>query len=91
MEIDSVMDWLDGMENHFECKGVSGAQKVKVAKSRHRGSALTWWKYVEDKMISMGQFYFFWLSQLECHGYQIKGEISYLMILKSSFIREDMD
>ena len=59
MEIDSVMDWLDGMENHFECKGVSGAQKVKVAKSRHRGSALTWWKYVEDKMISMGQFYFF--------------------------------
>ena len=25
MDIDAVMDWLEGMENHFECKGISKA------------------------------------------------------------------
>ena len=55
MDIDAVMDWLDGMENHFECEGVSKAQKVKVAKSRLKGSSLTWWKYVQDERINMGK------------------------------------
>ena len=55
MDIDAVMDWIDGMENHFECEGVSEEQKVKVVKSRLRGSALTRWKYVQDERISMGK------------------------------------
>ena len=55
MDIDAVMDWLEGMENHFECEGISEAQKVKVAKSRLRGSALTWWKYLQDERVSMGK------------------------------------
>lgn len=46
MEADLVMDWIEGMENHFECDGVTEAQKVKVAKSRLRGSTLTWWKFI---------------------------------------------
>ena len=27
MDIDAVMDWINVMENHFECEGVSEAQK----------------------------------------------------------------
>ena len=27
-----IMEWIEGMENHFECDGVSDAQKVKVEK-----------------------------------------------------------
>lgn len=49
MDPDLIMDWIGGMENHFECDGVSNAQKVKVAKSRLRGSALTWWKFVQTE------------------------------------------
>ena len=45
MDIDAVMDWLEGMEYHFECEGISKEKKVKVAKSRLRYSTLTWWKY----------------------------------------------
>lgn len=44
-----VMEWIEGMENYFECEGISEAQKVKVAKSRIRGSTLTWWKFVQLK------------------------------------------
>ena len=51
MDIDAVMDWIDGMENHFECEGVSKAQKIKLAKSRLRGSTLNWWKYVQDERV----------------------------------------
>ena len=34
MDPDLIMEWIEGMENHFECDGVSDAQKVKVARSR---------------------------------------------------------
>ena len=37
------------MENHFECEGITKAQKVKVAKSRLRGATLTWWKYLQEE------------------------------------------
>lgn len=46
MDPDSVMEWIEGLENHFECEGVIEAQKVKVDKSRLRGAALTWWKFI---------------------------------------------
>ena len=47
MESDLVMELTEWLENHFECEGVSKAQKVKVAKSRLRGASLTWWKFVQ--------------------------------------------
>ena len=46
---------MDGMENYFECEGVSEEQKVKVVKSSLRGLVLTWWKYVQDERINMGK------------------------------------
>ena len=57
MDTNAVMDLIDVMENHFDYEGVSEAQKVKVAKSRLRGLALTWWKCVQDERISMGNKY----------------------------------
>ena len=41
MDLDLIMEWIEGMENHFECDGVFDAEKFKVAKSRLRGTALT--------------------------------------------------
>ena len=47
MDTELVMEWIEGMENHFDCEGVTKAQKVKVAQSRLRGAALTWWKFLQ--------------------------------------------
>lgn len=55
MDINTIMEWIEGMENHFECEGVTEAQKVKVAKSRLSGAALTWWKYLQEERVSMGK------------------------------------
>ena len=44
-----VMEWIEGMETHFYFEGFIEAQKVKVAKSRLRGPALTWWKFLQEE------------------------------------------
>lgn len=49
------MDQIEGMENHFECDGVTGVQKVRVKKSRRRGSALTWWKFIQAEREEEGK------------------------------------
>lgn len=49
MDPDLVVDWIDNIENHFECDGIFEAQNVVVPKSILRSSALTWWKSVQTK------------------------------------------
>ena len=49
MDIKLGMKWIEGMENHFECEGITEAQKVKVAKARFRGPSLTWWKFLQEE------------------------------------------
>lgn len=55
MEVEVVVEWIEGMENHFECEGITEAQKVKVAKSRMRGTTLTWWKFIQDERKKIGK------------------------------------
>lgn len=55
MEVEVVLEWIEGMENHFECERITEAQRVKVAKYRMRGVALTWWKFVQDERKKMGK------------------------------------
>lgn len=55
MDPDSIVYWIDSIENHFKCDGITEAQKVSVAKSRLRGSALTWWKFVQTKREKEGK------------------------------------
>lgn len=43
MYMNIVMEWIEGMENNFECEGIIETEKVKVEKSRLRGHTLTWW------------------------------------------------
>ena len=40
MEPNMVMEWIKIIENHFECEGISKAQKVKVYESQIREVAL---------------------------------------------------
>ena len=49
------MEWIEGMENYFECEGVTEAPKVKVEKERLRGPSLTWWKFIQEEREKEGK------------------------------------
>ena len=40
MELEVVLDWIEGLENHFECDGIIEAQKVKFSKAKGLGCEL---------------------------------------------------
>ena len=44
--VDLVKNCVKGIENDFECDGITEAQKMSIEKSRLRGFALTWWKSI---------------------------------------------
>lgn len=44
-----VLEWIESIENYFECEGIIEAQKVRFAKSRLQGQSLTWWKFVQEE------------------------------------------
>ena len=46
MDLELVMEWIEGMEQNFDSEEVTKAHKVKVVKSRLMGQALTWWKFL---------------------------------------------
>lgn len=54
MEAELVMEWTKVIENHFECEGISEAQRVSVEKSRMGGASLTWWKFMQDERVKEG-------------------------------------
>ena len=37
-----VLEWIEALENHFECEKVLESQQVKLAKSKIKGATLTW-------------------------------------------------
>ena len=55
MDVEVVLESLKSIENYFECKGTTEAQKVRFAKSRLKGQALTWWKFVQEERESEGK------------------------------------
>lgn len=58
MKPEVVLDWIEGLENHFECDGITEAQRVKVSKERLRGHALTWWKFLQDEREKEGKKFY---------------------------------
>lgn len=67
MELELVIEWIEGLEKYFECENVAEAQKVKVAKSRLRGASVTWWKFVHYERQKEGMNP---ISTLEGYGCQ---------------------
>lgn len=51
MDVDGVMDWIESLNNYFECEEVSEKQKVKISKSKYKGVALTSWNFVQGEMV----------------------------------------
>lgn len=55
MDPDALIEWIEGLANHFECDEITKAHKVKVVKSRLRGAALTWWKFIQEERVKEGK------------------------------------
>ena len=55
MDVEVVLECIESIENNFEYEGVTEVQKVRVAKYRLKGQALTWWKFVQEERESEGK------------------------------------
>ncbi|XP_059068990.1 uncharacterized protein LOC131859364 [Cryptomeria japonica] len=51
MDNEDVLDWIDALDNYFDFKEVLEDQKMNLAKTKLKGSTLTWWNCTQsDKM-----------------------------------------
>ncbi|XP_059070623.1 uncharacterized protein LOC131860256 [Cryptomeria japonica] len=51
MDSEEVLGWLDALDNYFEFEEMEEERKVKFAKTKLRGTALTWWtSFWNDRM-----------------------------------------
>ncbi|KAK0576545.1 hypothetical protein LWI29_019351 [Acer saccharum] len=48
MHIEDFLDWLDNVEDYFECMGVDEAQKVRFVAYKLKGGARAWWKQIQN-------------------------------------------
>jgi len=55
MNSEEVLDWINALDNYFEYKEMPKEQKVKLAKTKLKGLALTWWNYVQSERLRKGK------------------------------------
>ena len=51
MDLDVAMDWVDALTSLFECEDIPKNQRVKIAKSRIKGSTLTWQNFTQENRV----------------------------------------
>ncbi|XP_059064670.1 uncharacterized protein LOC131856766 [Cryptomeria japonica] len=54
MDSEEVLGWLDALENYFEYEEMEDEKRVKFAKTKLRGTTLTWWKSLQNDRMSRG-------------------------------------
>ncbi len=52
---DECLDWIEALDNHFECDYIPASQRVKIAKAKLKGPALTWWNFVQNERLDEGK------------------------------------
>ncbi|XP_059068693.1 uncharacterized protein LOC131859152 [Cryptomeria japonica] len=55
MDLDLVMDWIEALTSFFECEEIPEHQRVKIAKSKLKGAALTWWNFIQTEKVRNGK------------------------------------
>ena len=50
LDPDERMDWVEALDNHFECDKTPKNQKVRIAKAKLKGPTLSWWKFLQNEM-----------------------------------------
>ncbi|XP_059068481.1 uncharacterized protein LOC131858990 [Cryptomeria japonica] len=54
MDSEEVLGWIDALENYFEYEDMNEDKKVKFAKTKLRGTSLTWWSSVQTERVERG-------------------------------------
>ena len=52
---DECMDWLEALDNHFECDKVPISQRFKLAIEKVKGPALSWWNFLQNEREDEGK------------------------------------
>ena len=55
LNLDECMDWLEALDNHFECDQVPASQRFKLAKTKLKGPALSWWNFLQSEREDEGK------------------------------------
>lgn len=55
LELEECTDWIEALENYFECEVVLPSQRVKLAKSKLKGPALSWWNFLQNERLEEGK------------------------------------
>lgn len=55
MEAKEVIDWIEALTSHFLYKEILEDKRVKLEKARLKGSALTWWNYLQGERVKEGK------------------------------------
>ena len=48
MDLNAIMDCIDVLTSFFYCEDILESQRVKIAKSRIKVFALTWWRFTQE-------------------------------------------
>lgn len=51
MDLEAAMDWVDALTSFFDCEDIPKNQRVKISKSRLKGSTVTWWNFTQDDRV----------------------------------------
>ena len=51
LNLEECMGWIEALDNHSKCDNVLESQRVKVAKSKMKGSSLSWWNFLQNERI----------------------------------------
>lgn len=52
---EEVLEWIEALNNYFEYKEVPEEKRVSLEKSRLKGSALLWWKVLQEERVNIGK------------------------------------
>ena len=55
LHAEDYLDWEASLENYFEWKPMTEARKVLFVKLKLKGTALQWWKRVEEQRVRQGK------------------------------------
>lgn len=51
MNPEECMDWIEALENCFECDNIPENQRIKVEKHKMKGPTLSWWNFLQNERI----------------------------------------
>ena len=55
IHIEDFLDWLDEVEDYFDCMGIENHLKTRMVMYELKGSAQDWWKHLQHNRFQEGQ------------------------------------